>query len=226
MPVGNILLVEDEPNVAYVISAALRVADFSVSEVSSGQEGLTLANQQPVDLAILDVMLPDLDGFEMCQKLRTSGFDFPIIFLTARDAAEDRVRGLTIGGDDYLTKPFSIEELVARVHAILRRVGKATPTHVYRCGPLVLDDAGHRVTRDGERIDLSLTEYKLLRFLLRNTDRIVSRDQILDHVWDYDFDGESNVVESYMYMLRKKVDKREPRLIQTIRGMGYRMTVP
>ena len=147
---ANILLVEDEINVAFVASAALRLADYSVTEATTGEEGLAIASQHTVDLAILDVMLPDLDGFEICQKLRSAGHDFPIVFLTARDATEDRVRGLTIGGDDYLTKPFSVEELVARVHAILRRVGKQPPGKTYRCGPLSLDDAAHLVTRDGQ----------------------------------------------------------------------------
>ena len=169
---AHILLVEDETNVAFVASAALRLADYSVTEADCGREGLAIASEQAIDLAILDVMLPDLDGFEICQQLRSAGHDFPIVFLTARDATEDRVRGLTIGGDDYLTKPFSVEELVARVHAILRRVGKQAPGKTYRCGPLSLDDAAHLVTRDGQRVDLSPTEYKLLRFLLRNTGRV------------------------------------------------------
>jgi two-component system, OmpR family, response regulator len=223
---ANILLVEDETNVAFVASAALRLADYSVSEATCGQDGLAIAGQQPIDLAILDVMLPDIDGFEMCQKLRAAGHDFPIVFLTARDATEDRVRGLTIGGDDYLTKPFSVEELVARVQVILRRVGKQSPGKTYRCGPLTLNDAAHLVFRDGQRVDLSPTEYKLLRFLLRNTGRVLNRDQILDHVWDYDFVGETNVVDTYIHTLRKKVDRGQPRLIQTVRGIGYRMTAP
>jgi len=223
---ANILLVEDEPNVAFVVSSALKLSNYSVMEARSGEEGLSLARRLPLDLAILDVMLPDLDGFEICQRLRSEGFEFPIIFLTARDATEDRIRGLTIGGDDYLTKPFSVEELVARVHVILRRTGKASLQQTYRCGPLTLDDSAHSVTRDGQRIDLSLTEFKLLRFLLRNAGRVLSRDQIIDHVWDYDFDGESNIVETFIHTLRKKVDGHEPRLIQTVRGVGYRLTPP
>jgi two-component system OmpR family response regulator len=223
---ANILLVEDEINVAFVASSALRLADYSVTEATSGHGGLTIASQQPIDLAILDVMLPDLDGFEICQKLRSAGHDFPIVFLTARDATEDRVRGLTIGGDDYLTKPFSVEELVARVHAILRRVGKQSPGKTYRCGPISLNDAAHLVTRDGAQIELSPTEYKLLRYLLRHSGRVLSRDQILDHVWDYDFVGETNVVDTYISTLRKKIDCGAPRLIQTVRGVGYRMSAP
>jgi two-component system OmpR family response regulator len=223
---ANILLVEDEINVAFVASSALRLADYSVTEATSGHDGLAIASQQPIDLAILDVMLPDLDGFEICQRLRSAGHDFPIVFLTARDATEDRVRGLTIGGDDYLTKPFSVEELVARVHAILRRVGKQSPGKTYRCGPISLNDAAHLVTRDGEQIELSPTEYKLLRYLLRHSGRVLSRDQILDHVWDYDFVGETNVVDTYISTLRKKIDCYAPRLIQTVRGVGYRMSAP
>jgi two-component system OmpR family response regulator len=223
---ANILLVEDETNVAFVVSTALRLADYSVTEAASGHEGLAIASQQAIDLAILDIMLPDLDGFEICQRLRSAGRDFPIVYLTARDATEDRVRGLTIGGDDYLTKPFSVEELVARVHAILRRVGKQSPGKVYRCGSISLNDAAHLVIREGQQVDLSPTEYKLLRFLLRNTGRVLNRDQILDHVWDYDFAGETNVVDTYIHTLRKKVDQGEPRLIQTVRGVGYRMTAP
>jgi two-component system OmpR family response regulator len=222
----NILLVEDEINVAFVASAALRLADYCVMEATTGQAGLAIASQQNVDLAVLDIMLPDLDGFEICQRLRSAGHEFPIVFLTARDATEDRVRGLTIGGDDYLTKPFSVEELVARVHAILRRVGKQSPGKTYRCGPIQLNDAAHLVLRDGQQVDLSPTEYKLLRFLLRNTGRALNREQILDHVWDYDFVGETNIVDTYIFTLRKKIDQREPRLIQTVRGIGYRMTAP
>jgi two-component system OmpR family response regulator len=226
VPSANILLVEDEDNVAYVASAALRLADYTVTEASTGRQGLAIATDQPIDLAILDVMLPDLDGFEICQQLRSAGHDFPIVFLTARDATEDRVRGLTIGGDDYLTKPFSVEELVARVHAILRRVGKKPPGKTFRCGPVILDDSAHLVTRDSHQVELSPTEYKLLRYFLRNTGLVLTRDQILDHVWDYDFEGETNVVDTYISTLRKKVDSGETRLIQTVRGVGYRMTNP
>ena len=226
MTSANILLIEDEENVAYVIAAALRLADYSVTAASSGRQGLAIATRQPVDLAILDVMLPDLDGFQLCEQLRSAGHDFPVMFLTARDATEDRVRGLTIGGDDYLTKPFSIEELVARVHAILRRAGKTLPGRTYQCGPLALDETAHLVSREGSRVDVSPTEYKLLRYLLRNAGIVLSRDQILDHVWDYDFVGETNVVDTYISTLRKKVDLGEPRLIQTVRGIGYRMTPP
>jgi two-component system, OmpR family, response regulator len=226
MASAHILVVEDEPNVSFVISAALGLAEYSVIEAACGREALAIVGEQGIDLAILDVMLPDMDGFEICQTLRSAGHEFPIVFLTARDVTADRVRGLTIGGDDYLAKPFSLEELVARVHAILRRSGKQSSGKTYRCGPIALDDAAHLVTCDGQQVDLSPTEYKLLRFLLRNSGRALNRDQILDHVWDYDFEGESNVVDTYISTLRKKVDRGGPRLIQTVRGIGYRMTSP
>ncbi len=222
----TVLVVEDEANVAFVISSALRLAGLSVIEAVAGRDALHLAAQHEVDLAVLDVMLPDLDGFEVCERLRAAGFEIPIIFLTARDATPDRVRGLTIGGDDYLTKPFSVEELVARVRAVLRRAGKFPSGQVYECGDLTMDDAAYRVTRAGRMVDLSPTEYKLLRFLLRNAGRVMTKSQILDHVWDYDFVGESTVVETFVSTLRKKVDSEEPKLIQTVRGVGYRLTPP
>jgi two-component system OmpR family response regulator len=223
---STVLVVEDEANVAFVISSALRLAGLGVIEAVTGRDALHLAAHHEVDLAVLDIMLPDLDGFEICQRLRAAGFEIPIIFLTARDATPDRVRGLTIGGDDYLTKPFSVEELVARVRAVLRRAGKFPAGQVYECGDLSMDDAAYRVTRAGRMVDLSPTEYKLLRFLLRNTGRVMTKSQILDHVWDYDFAGESTVVETFVSTLRKKVDSDEPRLIQTVRGVGYRLTPP
>jgi two-component system OmpR family response regulator len=221
-----VLVVEDEANVAFVISSALRLAGLNVIEAVTGRDALHQAAQHEVDLAVLDIMLPDIDGFEVCQRLRAGGFEIPIIFLTARDATPDRVRGLTIGGDDYLTKPFSVEELVARVRAVLRRAGKSPTGQVYECGDLTMDDAAYRVTRAGRLVDLSPTEYKLLRFLLRNTGRVMTKGQILDHVWDHDFSGESTVVETFVSTLRKKVDSDEPRLIQTVRGVGYRLTPP
>jgi two-component system OmpR family response regulator len=175
---------------------------------------------------VLDVMLPDLDGFEVCRRLRQDGIDLPVLFLTARDDAGDRLRGLTIGGDDYVVKPFSVEELVARVKVILRRAGVATEASVHRCGPIELDDDAHVVRRDGEIAALSPTEYKLLRFLMRNRGRVLTRSQILDHVWDYDFDGESTVVETFVSSLRRKVDVGPDRLIHTVRGVGYRLDGP
>ncbi len=220
----RILIVEDEENVTYVIGTALRLAGFEIGETSSGRDALRLATEADVqDLVILDVQLPDLNGFEVCRRLRFEGVNTPVIFLTAADSVEDRVRGLTIGGDDYLVKPFSVEELVARVHVILHRTGRSVEPQVLACGGLELDDTAHVVTKGGQDVSLSPTEYKLLRFLLRNAGRALSRDQILDHVWDYDFDGESTVVETYISMLRKKLDSTPPTLIRTIRGFGYRL---
>jgi two-component system OmpR family response regulator len=168
-------------------------------------------------------MLPDLDGFEVCKRMRSERLETPVVFLTARDATEDRIRGLTIGGDDYLTKPFSVEELVARVRVVLRRVGKTPHRDPVRVADLELDDDAHIVTKAGDVIALSPTEYKLLRFLMRNAGRALSRAQILDHVWDYDFDGEATVVETFVSQLRRKIDDEEPRLIHTVRGFGYRL---
>jgi two-component system OmpR family response regulator len=223
---AQILVVEDEPNLSFVVSAALRLAGFSVVEATTGHEALSEAARDSIDLVLLDVMLPDIDGFEICRRLRAGGSELPVLFLTARDATDDRVRGLTIGGDDYLTKPFSVEEMVARVQAVLRRSGKASEAQKLRCADLTLDDASHIVTRASRVVDLSPTEYKLLRFLLRHTGKVLSKGQILDHVWDYDFVGESTVVETYISSLRKKLDVGGPRLIQTVRGIGYRMTPP
>jgi two-component system OmpR family response regulator len=223
-----VLVVEDEENVRFVTVAALRQGGFEVHETASGREALRLVADpaRPPDLVVLDVMLPDIDGFEVCRRMRTDGIDVPVVFLTARDATVDRLRGLTIGGDDYLTKPFSIEELVARVQVILRRVGKARRTKVLAAGDVELDDDAHVVRKAGVEVALSPTEYKLLRFLMRNPGRALSRAQILDHVWDYDFDGESTVVETFVSSLRRKVDRSATngtRLIHTVRGLGYRL---
>ena len=220
----RILVVEDEVNVAYVVTTALRLSQYETVETDNGRQALALASEdEGFDLLILDVMLPDLDGFEVCRRLRQEGIDSPVIFLTAADAVEDRVRGLTIGGDDYLTKPFSVEELVARVQVILRRTGRLPTAQHLTCADLVMDDDAHVVTRHGEVVSLSLTEYKLLRFLLRNAGHVMSKDQILDHVWNYDFEGESTVVETYVSLLRRKVDTTPPQLIHTVRGVGYRL---
>jgi two-component system, OmpR family, response regulator len=224
VPTPQILVVEDEENVAFVVVAALRLAGFDVVEARSGREGLRMtAETGTVDLIVLDVMLPDLDGFEVCRRLRTERIDTPIVFLTARDTTEDRIRGLTIGGDDYLVKPFSVEELLARVRVVLRRGGKSVESPVATCADLALDDESHRVTRQDRVVNLSPTEYKLLRFLMHNKGRVMSREQILDHVWDYSFDGESTVVETFVSSLRKKVEAEGRQLIKTVRGVGYRI---
>jgi two-component system OmpR family response regulator len=224
---ARILVVEDEENVAYVVCTALRLAGFEAIEARTGREALWATGEgRPPDLVVLDVILPDLDGFTVCQRLRAEGIDVPVVFLTARTATDDRVQGLTIGGDDYLTKPFSVEELVARVRVVLRRGGRPLDTQVLRCADLVLDEDAHEVTRAGVVIALSPTEYRLLRLLLRNAGRVLTRGQILDHVWDYDFDGESTVVETFISSLRRKIDCQGPRLIHTVRGVGYRLREP
>jgi two-component system, OmpR family, response regulator len=217
----RLLLVDDEENLRSMLEAALRHVGFEVHPAATGREAIDAVPAVRPDLIVLDVMLPDLDGFEVCNRLRTSGSRTPVLFLTARDATEDKVRGLTLGGDDYLVKPFSLDELVARINAVLRRAGVARADAVLRCADLELDDEAHRVTRGGEEISLSPTEYKLLRYLLLNTGRVLSKAQILDHVWQYDFGGDGGVVETYIGYLRRKLDSGEQRLIHTIRGIGY-----
>ena len=217
----TLLLVDDEENLRSMLDAALRHMGFDVHPVASGREALEAVPKVRPDLIVLDVMLPDLDGFEVCRRLRNDGSRVPVLFLTARDATEDKVRGLTLGGDDYLVKPFSLEELVARAQAVLRRSGLAQADTVLRLADLELDDDAHRVRRAGVEVALSPTEYNLLRFLLVNQGRVMSKAQILDHVWQYDFGGDGGVVETYIGYLRRKVDNVEPRLIHTIRGVGY-----
>jgi two-component system OmpR family response regulator len=223
----RVLVVDDEDNLAYVIASAFRLHGFEVSIAATGRDAEAIAlspfaAERP-DLIVLDVMLPDLDGFAVCRHLRSGGSSVPIIFLTARDTAGDRLHGLTIGGDDYVVKPFSLEELLARAKVILRRTGVDLGSRVLRAGELELDDDAHRVARAGEEVTLSPTEYKLLRYLMTNAGRVLSRAQIIDHVWEYGFDGESTVVESVVSSLRRKVDPPPSRLIQTVRGVGYRL---
>jgi two-component system OmpR family response regulator len=218
----RLLLVDDEDNLRSMLEAALRHNGFDVEAVASGRAALEAAADRPPDLIVLDVMLPDLDGFEVCRRLRSGGDRTPVLFLTARDSTEDKIRGLTLGGDDYLVKPFSLEELVARSEAVLRRSGRARDDGtLLRCADLELDDDAHRVTRSGNEIGLSPTEYNLLRYLLLNKGRVVSKAQILDHVWHYDFGGDGGVVETYVGYLRRKVDNAEAKLIHTVRGVGY-----
>lgn len=223
---ATILLVDDEDNLRSMLEAALSHHGFSVDPTADGRTALEKALTTAPDLIVLDVMMPDIDGFEVCRRLRSDGVKSPILFLTAKDTTEDKVRGLTLGGDDYLTKPFSLEELVARVNALLRRAGKDTPiSAVLSCADLLLDDDAHRVTRAGLEIRLSPTEFDLLRFLLANQGRVMSKAQILDHVWHFDFDGDGGIVETYIGYLRRKVDQSDPRLIHTIRGIGYTLRV-
>ncbi len=214
------LIVDDEQNVAYVVSTALRLDGWRTVSVGTGHEAVRRAAEVKPDLIVLDIMLPDADGFTVLERLRSSGVESPIIFLTARDSTEDRVRGLTTGGDDYLTKPFSVEELVARCRLVLRRAGADLDRYV-RYADLEMDEEGHRVRRGGVLVQLSPTEYKLLRYLLRNAGRVLSRQQILDQVWEYDFAGGSSNVEAFISLLRRKIDATGPPLIQTVRGVGY-----
>lgn len=223
----RVLVVDDEPNITQLVSMALRYEGFEVEVARSGRAALRAVAEFRPHLVVLDVMLPDLDGFEVTRRLRARAEGVPVLFLTARDATEDKVRGLTLGGDDYLTKPFSLEELVARAGAILRRAAVlADRSSVLRYADLEMDDDRHEVRRGGRPITLTVTEYKLLRYLLANAGRVLSKAQILDHVWSYDFGGEHNVVETYVSYLRKKVDAEPPPLLHTIRGVGYSLRLP
>lgn len=220
----RVLVIDDEENIRFLVSSALRLAGLETAVVGSGNDALETASTFRPDLVVLDIMLPDLDGFTVLQRLRDRGFDAPVIFLTARDATEDRVRGLTTGGADYQVKPFAVAELVARVQLRLKQAAGAH-TRTLRCADLDLDPEGHRVTRAGAIVHLSPTEYKLLHYLLMNAGRVLTRSQILDHVWSYDFEGDSSVVDTYMSYLRRKVDHVEPKLIHTIRGIGFTLRV-
>ncbi|GAA1736040.1 response regulator transcription factor [Luedemannella helvata] len=228
---AKILVVDDEPNICALLSATLRLTDFDVRVANAGREALIAAEEFEPDLVVLDVMLPDFDGFEVAHRLRAAGRRVPVLFLTARDAVEDRISGLTVGGDDYVTKPFSLEEVVLRIRAILRRSrsepdADADDPGVLRYADLELDEDAHEVRRGGQLIDLSPTEFNLLRYLMTNAGRVVSKAQILDRVWSYDFGGDGRIVESYVYYLRRKIDKFEPPLIHTVRGVGYALRRP
>jgi two-component system OmpR family response regulator len=224
-----VLIVDDEPNIRALLAATLRLVDFQVSEAHSGRAALAAAAEFEPDLVLLDVMLPDIDGLQVAERLRGAGRGMPILFLTARHTVEDRVAGLTAGGDDYVTKPFSLEEVVLRIRAILRRTRQAPPDTadaVLRFADLELDEDAHEVHRGPHRIDLSPTEFTLLRFLMVNAGRVVSKAQILDRVWSYDFGGDGRIVETYVYYLRKKIDTWDPPLIHTVRGVGYTLRLP
>ena len=226
---SRILVVDDESSISELIATSLKFVGFDVRTAATGAEALRVAEEFKPHALILDVMLPDLNGFEVCEKLRNEGQDVGVLFLTAKDAIEDKVYGLTRGGDDYMTKPFSLEELVARLKALLRRTG-VIETQVdeekIRFADLELDEATHEVRRAGDLIELSPTEFILLRYLMINADRVVSKAQILDHVWQYDFRGDAGIVETYISYLRKKIDIYEPPLIHTVRGVGYRLRIP
>jgi two-component system, OmpR family, response regulator len=224
---ARVLVVDDEAYITDLVATALRYEGFEVSTAGNGRDALALVDSFRPELIVLDVMLPDVDGFDVQRKLADRGRRVPVLFLTARDATEDKVRGLTIGGDDYVTKPFSLEELVARIRAILRRArGSGPRPDRLRFVDLEMDEESHEVWRQGEPVDLTATEFNLLRFLLSNPRRVLSKSQILDHVWHYDFGGDSSIVETYISYLRKKVDALQPRLIHTVRGVGYVLRLP
>jgi two-component system OmpR family response regulator len=226
---ARVLVVDDEPYIADLLSTGLRFVGFDVRTAGSGLEALTAVREWKPDLLVLDVMMPDVDGFEVTRRLRADGRETPVLFLTARDAVEDKVAGLTLGGDDYVTKPFSLEEIVARVRALLRRQASAMPVDdgLLRYDDVVLDEDAHEVTRAGVALELTPTEFSLLRYLMLNSGRVVSKAQILDHVWHYDFGGDGAVVESYISYLRKKVDAPyDVPLIRTVRGVGYSLRAP
>ncbi|AKU15828.1 response regulator transcription factor [Luteipulveratus mongoliensis] len=227
-PEARLLVVEDETNIRELLATSLKFAGFEVHTAANGRDALQLADDNEIDLAVLDVMLPDMDGFTVTRKLRGNGHEVPIVFLTARDSVDDKVKGLTVGGDDYVTKPFSLEEVVARIRAVLRRTQTEEPGDraAIAVADLELDEDSHEVRRAGKVIDVSPTEFKLLRYLMLNSGRVLSKAQILDHVWDYDFRGESGIVESYISYLRRKIDVDGPALIHTKRGVGYVLREP
>jgi two-component system OmpR family response regulator len=219
----RVLVVDDEPNIAELLSMALRLEGWEILVAHTGNEAVSTARSRTPDAVVLDMMLPDFDGLEVLRKIRSHSPDVAVLFLTARDAVEDRVTGLTAGGDDYVTKPFSLEEVVARLRALLRRSGAAAErtSSALVVGDLTLDEDSHEVTRGGQEISLTATEFELLRYLMRNPKRVLSKAQILDRVWNYDFGGQANVVELYISYLRKKIDAGRQPMIHTMRGAGY-----
>ena len=227
-PEARLLVVDDEPNIVELLSASLRFAGFEVHTATNGTQALKQAHDVAPDLVVLDVMMPGLDGFDVVRRMRQEGVLVPVLFLTARDAVEDRITGLTLGADDYVTKPFSLGEVLARIRAILRRAGLAAELGTERMvfADIELDEDAHEVYKAGKPVELSPTEFKLLRYLMANSGRVLSKAQILDHVWHYDFGGEATVVESYISYLRRKIDTTEPRLLHTVRGVGYVLRLP
>jgi len=224
---ARLLVADDEPTILELLAGSLRFAGFEVLTAASGAEALRVAATVRPDLILLDVMMPDGDGFEVVRRIRAVGPRVPVIFLTARCGVHERVAGLTLGGDDYVTKPFSLDEVLARIRAVLRRSSGAPETGSrLAVADLELDEDSHEVWRGGSVVALSPNEFKLLRYLMINAGRVLSKAQILDHVWEYSFNGDGNVVESYICYLRRKVDHGEPRLIHTIRGIGYVLRIP
>jgi two-component system OmpR family response regulator len=225
---SRILVVDDEPYITDLLSAALRFEGFRVDIAATGAEALTLAKESRHDLVLLDVMLPDISGTDVCRRLRDLGVSTPVLFLTARDATDDKVSGLMVGGDDYVTKPFSLDELVARIHAVLRRTGRSNGMASERLtfADLEMDEETHEAWRNGTLLELTATEFNLLRYMLENARRVLPKAEILDNVWSYEFEGDPNIVETYVSYLRKKVDCFDPPLIHTIRGVGYTLRLP
>jgi two-component system, OmpR family, response regulator len=223
---GNLLVVEDEPFLRKAVAASLRFLGFQVTAAENGTDGLRLARSRPQDLLILDVMLPGIDGFEIVRRLRSDGNQVPVIFLTAKDARDDKVTGLTIGGDDYLTKPFELEELAARVRTVLRRTRPAAPEPVLSFADLTLDQDTYEVRRGGRLIELSPTEFRLLRYFMLNPGRVLTRAQLLSHVWEYGYGGSSTVVSTYVTYLRRKLASDGPNLIHTQRAVGFSLRLP
>ena len=222
----KVLVVDDEANISDLLKVSLKFQGFDVETATNGQDALKLADTYQPDAFILDVMMPSMDGFTLLNKLRAAGHEAPVLFLTAKDGVEDRIHGLTIGADDYVTKPFSLEEVITRLRVILRRVSPEAEqeSSLITYEDITLDDDMHEVTKAGEVVDLSPTEFKLLRYLMVNAEVVLSKSKILDHVWNYDFGGDG--VESYVSYLRRKIDTQEPRLIHTVRGVGYVLRKP
>jgi two-component system OmpR family response regulator len=223
----RVLVVDDEPSIVDVISMALRHHGFGVEAAGTGKDALDWVRRWRPHVIVLDVMLPDMDGFEVARRLSAEHAEVPILFLSARDATADKVRGLTTGGDDYVTKPFSLEELIARLRNILRRTGVASESSgLLRFSDLELDENTFEVSRGGRPIELTATEFRLLRYLMLHPRRVLTRGQLLDHVWSYDFGGDARVLETYISYLRKKVDAVDPPLLHTVRGVGYTLRLP
>ena len=226
---AKVLVVDDEPNIVELLTVSLKFQNFEVYSANSGNEALRIARELNPDAYILDVMMPGMDGFELLGKLRQEGLDGPVLYLTAKDGVDQRIHGLTIGADDYVTKPFSLEEVITRLRVIMRRGGAAeesTNDATMSYADLTLNDDTHEVTKAGELIELSPTEFNLLRYLMQNKEVVLSKSKILDNVWHYDFGGDGNVVESYISYLRRKIDTGETQLIHTVRGVGYVLRTP
>lgn len=218
----KVLVVDDEEYITDLLGTALRFVGFEVAVAGNGNDALRRLGDFGPDLVILDVMMPSPDGFEVCRRMRADGDRTPVVFLTARDSAEDRVSGFLKGGDDYVAKPFGLDEVIARVSAVLRRSGLPdAPSNRHEYADLVMDEDEHRVWRGGALVDLSPTEFRLLRYFMINAGRVLSKGQLLDHVWQYDYDGNASVVETYISYLRAKIDTAEPKLIRTVRGVGF-----